>query len=51
MTMREVAHKIRCCKNACFQEMAREVEVAVRRGRGSWKGLREAAGKIWHATN
>ena len=38
---REVARKIRCCKNAWFQEKAGEVEVAVRRGRGAWKGLRE----------
>ena len=41
MMRREVAHKIRCCKNAWFQEKAGEVEVAVRRGRGAWKGLRE----------
>ena len=38
---REVAHKIRCCKNAWFQEKAGEVEVAVRRGSGARKGLRE----------
>ena len=35
MMRREVACKIRCCKNAWFQEKAGEVEVAVRRGRGA----------------
>ena len=41
MLRREVASKLRCCKNAWFQEKPREVEVAVRRGRGACKGLRE----------
>ena len=35
MMRREVAHKIRCCKNAWFQEKAGEVKVAVRRGKGA----------------
>ena len=36
-----VVHEIRRCKNVWFQMKAREVEAAVRRGRGGWKGLRE----------
>ena len=38
---REVAHEIRRCKNVWFQKKAGEVEAAVRKGRGAWKGLRE----------
>jgi len=41
MQRRAVAREIRRCKNAWFQEKAHEVELAVRRGRGAWKGLRE----------
>ena len=41
MKRREVAHEIRCCKNVWFQKKAEEVEAAVRKGKGAWKGLRE----------
>ena len=40
MQRRMVAQKVKSCKNAWFQEKAREVKIAVRKGRGAWKGLR-----------
>ena len=40
MQRRMVAQEVKHCKNAWFQEKAHEVEIAVRKGRGAWKGLR-----------
>ena len=40
MQRRMVAQKVKSCKNAWFQEKAREVEIAVRKSRGARKGLR-----------
>ena len=40
MQRRMVAREVKHCKNAWFQKKAREVEIAVRKGRGAWKGLR-----------
>ena len=37
----EAAHEIRRCKNVWYQKKAGEVEEAVRKGRGAWKGSRE----------
>ena len=38
---RRAAHEVKHCKNVWFQEKAKEVERAVRAGKGGWKELRE----------
>ena len=40
MQRRMVGWEVKRCTNAWFQEKAHEVEIAVRKGRGAWKGLR-----------
>ena len=40
MQRKMVAREMKRCKNAWFQEKAREVKITLRKRRGAWKGLR-----------
>lgn len=38
---RKIAQEVKRSKNAWFQQKARKVEIAMRRGKDVWKGLRD----------